>query len=143
LSFLLDSNVCIQLLRTSRASQAIQPRIRQRLDAAEAAGRDAIVCSVVRLELLAGALRSEHSESNLDRVSAFLSAFPTLPFDDSAADHGSRIRAHLQAAGTLISPLDLLIAAIALSRNLTLVTHNTAEFARIPRLALQDWEAAA
>jgi hypothetical protein len=35
---------------------------------------------------------------------------------------------------------DMLIAAIALANHLTLVTHNTAEFSRVPGLAIEDWE---
>jgi tRNA(fMet)-specific endonuclease VapC len=33
-----------------------------------------------------------------------------------------------------------LIAAIALANQLTLVTHNTAEFSRVPGLAIEDWQ---
>ncbi len=36
---------------------------------------------------------------------------------------------------------DALIAGQALARNLILVTHNTAEFARVPGLRLEDREA--
>jgi tRNA(fMet)-specific endonuclease VapC len=35
---------------------------------------------------------------------------------------------------------DLLIAAIALARGLTVVTHNTSEFGRVPGLAIEDWQ---
>ena len=38
------------------------------------------------------------------------------------------------------SPNDLLIAAIALTHNLTLVTHNISEFSRVPGLTIEDWE---
>ena len=38
-----------------------------------------------------------------------------------------------------IGPLDTQIAAIALVHNLTLVTHNTRHFSRIPDLAIEDW----
>lgn len=41
----------------------------------------------------------------------------------------------------MIGPYDLQIAAIALANDLTLVTHNTREFARVPDLRLEDWEA--
>ena len=50
------------------------------------------------------------------------------------------MRADLESKGTPIGSNDLQIAAIALANHLTLVTHNTSEFGRIPHLALDDWE---
>jgi tRNA(fMet)-specific endonuclease VapC len=45
----------------------------------------------------------------------------------------------LQAAGTPIGSLDMLIAGHALSRNLILLTHNLKEFKRVPGLKAEDW----
>jgi tRNA(fMet)-specific endonuclease VapC len=50
------------------------------------------------------------------------------------------LRAALERSGTPVGQLDSLIAAIAITHNLILVTHNTREFARIPNLRLEDWE---
>ena len=63
-----------------------------------------------------------------------------MPFDDRAADHDALLRATLERAGTPIGPNDLLIAAIAVANDLTLVTHNTGEFSRVPGLRLEDWQ---
>jgi tRNA(fMet)-specific endonuclease VapC len=63
-----------------------------------------------------------------------------LSFDDAAADVYAGIRHHLESQGTPIGPYDLQIAAIALADGCTLVTHNTTEFSRVPRLVLEDWE---
>jgi len=52
----------------------------------------------------------------------------------------SEIRAKLAAAGTPIGPYDVLIAGQALARALTLITHNSREFQRVPGLLLEDWE---
>ena len=60
--------------------------------------------------------------------------------DDAAAEVCGAIRADLEAAGTPIGPSDLMIAAIARSRDLTLVTHNQRELARVPDLRLEDCE---
>ncbi len=66
--------------------------------------------------------------------------FESLPFDDSAAEEYGRLRALLQKQGNLIGPNDLLIASIALANKVTLVTHNTQEFGRIPGLQMEDWQ---
>ena len=60
--------------------------------------------------------------------------------DDLAATKAAEIRANLAALGTPIGPYDLLIAAIAIVNNLTLVTHNTREFERVSELKFEDWE---
>ena len=72
---------------------------------------------------------------------SFFSRYRSLPFDDVAADVYGRIRAELESKGTPIGPNDLLIAAIAVANDLTLVTHNTNEFSRVTGLVLEDWEA--
>jgi tRNA(fMet)-specific endonuclease VapC len=59
--------------------------------------------------------------------------------DDPAAERAGEVRAHLAADGQLIGPNDLFIAGIALARGMTLVTHNTKEFSRVPGLAIEDW----
>ena len=63
-----------------------------------------------------------------------------MPFDDIAAEIYGRIRAHLATQGTPIGANDLQIASISLAHDLILVTHNTREFSRVPRLRLEDWE---
>ncbi|HYH67125.1 MAG TPA: type II toxin-antitoxin system VapC family toxin, partial [Urbifossiella sp.] len=62
------------------------------------------------------------------------------PYDDPAAEECGRIEAHLAAIGRLIGPNDLQIAAIARFRGMTVVTHNTAEFGRVPGLLVEDWQ---
>ena len=98
------------------------------------------LCSVVKAELLFGAQRSGRIEANLQRLKLFFEPLQSLPFDDDCAEHYALIRADLQARGQLIGGNDLLIAAIARSHNVTLVTHNTGEFSRVSGLRLEDWE---
>jgi len=50
------------------------------------------------------------------------------------------VRAQLSRIGRPIGPYDLQIAAIALQHKLILVTHNVAEFSRVPTLSCEDWE---
>lgn len=131
MTYLLDTDICIGWLNRRR------PALLQRLEQTDP-GRLAL-CSVVRAELLFGALKSARRKENLDRLANFFSRFPSLPFDDHAADSYSHIRAELERRGTPIGGNDLMIAAIARSRGLVLVTHNTREFDRIPDLTVEDW----
>jgi tRNA(fMet)-specific endonuclease VapC len=74
------------------------------------------------------------------RVEQLRRQFVSLPFDDHAGEEAGRVRAYLAGLGTPIGPNDLLIAAIALANGLTLVTHNTSEFSRVPGLNIEDWQ---
>jgi tRNA(fMet)-specific endonuclease VapC len=133
MTHLLDSNACIELLRNPVSSP-----VSIRVQAAPLGS--VVVCSIVVAELLFGALRSKDPSKTWPQVVAFLSQFVSLPGDDKAAEHYARIKAHLAAIGQPIGPNDLHIAAIARANGLTLVTHNTAEFGRVPGLAIEDWQ---
>ena len=132
MSYLLDTNVCVKYLSGRNAD------LTKRFLAISA--QDKIICSVVRTELYYGAYKSQVQAVSLAKIGAFLRRYSTLPFDDNAAQICGEIRADLARKGTPIGPYDLQIAAIALANNLTLVTHNTREFSRVPNLLLEDWE---
>jgi tRNA(fMet)-specific endonuclease VapC len=72
-------------------------------------------------------------------VDAFLKPFEVLPFAGEAAEEYAEIRLQLERVGRPIGERDLLIAATAKSRRLTVVTHNVREFARVPGLNVEDW----
>jgi tRNA(fMet)-specific endonuclease VapC len=75
------------------------------------------------------------------RGEKFLAGFVSVPFDDASAEIAAEVRSVLATAGSRIGPYDLLIASIARAHSLTLVTHNTSEFQRVPGLLIDDWEA--
>jgi tRNA(fMet)-specific endonuclease VapC len=131
--YLLDTNTCVQYLR-HQAATPVAAKL------ANAVPGDVVLCSVVVGELLFGVLRSRDVAKNLTDVRTFTAGFRSLSFDDGAAEHYAFVRADLAAKGTPIGPNDLMIAAIALANRLTLVTHNTVEFSRVPALPLEDWQ---
>jgi tRNA(fMet)-specific endonuclease VapC len=94
-------------------------------------------CSVVISELLVGVYKSTQQAANLALVQQILLQFVCLPFDEFCADEYARIRAHLESIGQSIGPYDLQIAGIAKLHGL--ITHNVAEFSRVPGLNLEDW----
>src|SRR5437763_8981918 len=122
MAFLLDTNAWIVYLKS------VQSPIRSRLEALTPA--DVILCSVVKAELLHGAQKYGNRERRLRILAETFAPYASLPFDDPAAAAYAGIRHELEVAGNVIGPNDLMIAAIAQANNLTLVTHNTAEFGR-------------
>jgi tRNA(fMet)-specific endonuclease VapC len=131
--YLLDTNACVRYL--NGRSEAL----RRRLDGAKA--REIFICSIVKAELFFGAAKSTDPEKALALQKKFVDRFASLPFDDEAAVAYARLRAFLERAGTPIGANDLLIAAMAVAKGLTLVTHNVDEFLRVPDLQVEDWEA--
>lgn len=102
----------------------------------------AAVCisAITRAELRYGVARLLPAAIRLAReVDRLLLGITTLPWAAAAADAYGTVRATLEHSGTPIGTLDTPIAAHALITNLTLVTHNTGEFSRVPGLRVQDW----
>lgn len=96
------------------------------------------VSSIVAAELHFGA-RKVRSERLTEQVSGILVTIDVLPFDASSAMAYAELRAQLEAAGTPIGPLDMLIAAHALALDLPLITDNLREFSRVPKLRVENW----
>jgi tRNA(fMet)-specific endonuclease VapC len=94
---------------------------------------------VTCLELVNGAWKSRRKQDNLAKVEELSQLIPVRPLDTAVADHYGRIRSELERKGSSIGAYDLLIAAHALSLDLTLVTNNLREFARIPGLRVENW----
>ncbi len=129
--YLLDANAIIALLNDT--ASPIARRVRRH------APRDFGVSAVVIHELYYGAFKSQRVEQHVARVDAL--QFSVLEFDEEDARQAGEIRAHLASKGTPIGPHDVLIAGQAMARELTLVTHNTSEFQRVPGLKVEDWAA--
>ena len=133
MTYLLDTNAWIAYLRQN--NQKLVQRFLQE-DPAEIS-----LCSVVLGELFYGAHHGDASKlsANLALIARLQQRFGSLPFDDDIAPQYGKLRAHLDARGTPIGPYDLMIASTALVNDLTVVTHNTGEFSRVPGLKLEDW----
>ena len=97
------------------------------------------ISAITMAELEYGVYKSSKPVQNRSALMLFLSKISVLPFNSDAASEYGEIRHILQTSGKLIGANDMLIAAHAKALNLTLVTHNTGEFSRIPALKLEDW----
>ncbi|MFT3791303.1 MAG: type II toxin-antitoxin system VapC family toxin [Rudaea sp.] len=95
--------------------------------------------TLVFAELAAGAEKGRRSAATLAMVRNLTAGMTLAPFTHDDALAYARIRAALERKGANIGPIDLLIAAQAVSRDLVLVTDNLREFRRVPGLACENW----
>jgi tRNA(fMet)-specific endonuclease VapC len=129
--FMLDTNTCSYIMK--RSHQAVIRRL-QRVPVS-----DVCISVITKSELLFGVELSPRRQQDEAALAAFLRLVEALDFPDAASFHYARIRAELQARGTMVGANDLFIAAHARSLGLTLVTNNTREFGRVRNLAIENW----
>jgi tRNA(fMet)-specific endonuclease VapC len=129
MSFLLDTDICSAHMRRPA-------RLAHRF--IQYTGRLAIP-TIVLAELYAGAYKHPSPSWLLTAISDLLQEVSVLDFDAACAERFGLVRGTLLQQGISVSRMDLLIASVALVHNLTLVTHNTADYRNIPGLRLDDW----
>ena len=129
--YLLDTNICVHLIRHKPAG------LLQKLTSLPLG--EAGVSSITVAELQYGVRKSSRPEQNAQALAMFLLPLPVADFDYKAAETYGNIRAHLESNGAPIGPLDTLIAAHAASLGAILVTSNLGEFRRVPSLSVEDW----
>lgn len=94
--------------------------------------------AITLAEMLYGAARIE-DERLSGRVREVVGSQRLLPFGQAAAEAYGALRAGLEREGRRLEENDLMIASIALARDLTLVTGNVRHFARVPGLRVENW----
>jgi tRNA(fMet)-specific endonuclease VapC len=132
--WLLDTNVVSEAFKP-----APHPEVARRL---RLPGDQFFVPAPAWHELVYGAARLVHSARRA-ALEAFLGlvrgSMIILPYDDAAAAHHARERGRLEQAGRAPAFVDAAIAAIAVTRDLPLVTRNVADFAHFTNLRIEDW----
>jgi tRNA(fMet)-specific endonuclease VapC len=131
MKYLIDTNICIYIMNR-RPIEVINKF-------SQFAPGDIAVSSITVSELEFGVTNSLRKEENKIRLDEFLIPFEVLPYDQVAAKAYGIIRTQLEKAGRPLGPLDMLIAAHALSRNLVLVTNNQKEFKKVKDLKVENW----
>ena len=127
--YLLDTNVLIAL---TKEHQGVKQN-------AILAGLDNCSISEITLaELLYGAYKGGF-DRHQSEIAFFKDNFKILPIGPCLNDFG-KIKSEMWKKGKRIDNFDLLIAATAITSDLTLVTHNTKHFKCIPGLTVIDWE---
>jgi tRNA(fMet)-specific endonuclease VapC len=72
-------------------------------------------------------------------IDALFEQIQRLPLGLNAVEPYARVRAGLRRAGAPIGPNELWIAAQAVAEDLTLVSGNEREYARVPGLRVENW----
>ncbi|MFC1891544.1 type II toxin-antitoxin system VapC family toxin [Thermodesulfobacteriota bacterium] len=129
--YLLDTNICIYLIKT-RPPEVLE-RFRQH------SPQDVAVSTVTLFELEYGVEKSQHRQRSEDALAKFLLPLNLIDLDRSSAIEAAKIRVQLEKKGMLIGPYDLLIAGLAQSQDMILVTNNTKKFERVNGLSLENW----
>ena len=129
--YMLDTNVLINCIR--KKSDKLLKKL-SKIDPS-----DVCISSIAYAELVHGVEKSKEVERNRFALALMLANIEVLDFDVNAANDYGKIRADLESKGEPIGPLDMLIAAHALSSECVLVTNNTKEFKRVDSLKVVDW----
>lgn len=131
MKYILDTNICIYIIK--KKPHKVIARL-QKIDIS-----DVGISSITLSELEYGVEMSRKKERNKMALMEFLTPIEIMSYDDLAAQAYGKIRGFLEKKGRLIGPLDMLIAAHALSLNSILVTNNEKEFRRVPGLKIENW----
>ena len=132
MKYLLDTNICIYII--NEKPEKVLRKFEQY------PVYEFGISSITHAELQYGIEKSKNKKTDQDALDEFLLPLTILPF------HGKKlvtcygeIRASLESKGKKIGPLDMLIAAHALSLDLTIISNNIKEFSRIPNLKCENW----
>ena len=131
MNYLLDTNICIYLIK-NRPIEVCKKFERLAIGSVG-------ISSVTTSELFYGVNKSDKTAENRQALLEFLLPLTIVSYDENAAPFYGEIRTVLEKTGQTIGPLDMMIAAHALSLGGTLVTNNIKEFQRVPELMVENW----
>ncbi len=129
--YLLDTDICIYVIK-KHPSQVIEQFKRH-------SPGDIAISTITLFELQYGVEKSRQRSRSGQALTRFLSPLRLLVLDSEAALEAASIRAQLHKMGKPIGPYDLLIAGLARSKDMILVSNNSKEFERIEGLRLENW----
>ena len=131
MKYLIVTNICIYII--NKRPTAVIKKFKQ-FELGEIG-----ISTITVSELQDGVAKSTYRKKNEVRLEEFLAPLEILTYDQTAARVYGDIRFQLEKRGRPIGPLDLLIAAHAISQNLVLITNNDKDFKRIEKLKIENW----
>ena len=90
-------------------------------------------------ELYFGAYNSQQKQKNLNAIQIIQQKLALVNFNAESAQLFGKIKTELKQQGNIILDADIMIASIAISHGLILVTNNEKHFQRIPDLSIENW----
>lgn len=132
MKYLLDTNICIYIINEK------PKKILRKFE--QYPVHEFAISSITQAELQFGVEKSKKKDINQNALDEFLLPLTILPFhgENLVVCYGE-IKAFLESKGKTIGPLDTLIAAHALSLDLTIISNNIKEFSRIRNLKCEKW----
>lgn len=131
MKYLLDTNICIYLIKNSPSSVINKFRSLKIGDIG--------ISTITLAELEYGVAKSSHQAKNQEALTQFILPLEILPFGSLAAEYYGELRTDLERLGKPIGSMDMMIAAHALAASAILVTNNEKEFARVKSLQIENW----
>lgn len=135
MKYLLDTNICIYIINEKPG------KVLEKF--AQYPVHEFGISSITHAELQYGVQKSKHKKQNQNALDEFLTPLTILPFQGrDVVVHYGKIRAGLESKGMVIGPFDMLIAAYAVSLDMTIISNNIKEFSRVPDLKCENWVSA-
>jgi tRNA(fMet)-specific endonuclease VapC len=131
MKYLLDTNICIYIIK--KKPESVIKKF-SKLKTGSVA-----ISSITLSELYYGVAKSSKPDENMIALIEFISPLEIVDFTNIEALVYGKIRNSLEKKGSPIGAMDLLIASVAKSQDLVLVTNNTREFSRISDLKIENW----
>jgi tRNA(fMet)-specific endonuclease VapC len=128
MGYLLDTGTLAEVLRAVPSRTLIR-----RLTNVPSRDRWTSAVNVGQLLVLA---RKTKTQKIMQDVIRLVAAVKVAPFDVAAAQSFAKFRATIASDA---EPDDVMIAAIAVTNDFTLVTRRVAEYRRFPHLRVEDW----
>ena len=129
--YMLDTDMCSYIIKERPASV---------LEHFKKLDMDNICISIVTYaELIYGVERSSSRRINHAVIKDFTRHLDVIKWDVNAAEQYAVIRTKLEAKGTQIGAMDMMIAAHAKSLNTILVTNNQKHFTKVTGLKIENW----
>jgi len=127
--YLLDTNIISYYLK---GNEGLKEKISDNIDS--------LAISIISYYEIISGLQSINANKRITEFEKFCELIDVVNLDRASILASCQIYSDLKKSGNLIDDIDILIAGIALSNNLIMITDNTDHFKRISGLKVENWK---